>query len=448
MNMKIEQLYDKGLAHASYIVMSNGEMAVIDPARDPKPYLDYASANNAKIKAIIETHPHADFVSSHAELSRVTGAPVYVSVLVGADYPHKGFDEGDIVKIGKVELKSINTPGHSPDSISIILIDENKKEHAVFTGDTLFVGDVGRPDLREKAGNIQAKREQLAESMYHTLRDKLMKLPDDTIVYPAHGPGSLCGKSLSPELQSTIGKEKEQNYAMQDMKKDQFVSLLLEDQPFIPKYFPHDVSINKHGAEEFEKSIQAVPRMSNSASLQPGVLVVDSRPRAEFEKGHVKGAINIVDGLKFETWLGSIVAPNEKFYLIAKDEASFDTLARKSAKIGYEKNIAGIMLNPEIGNQPTDQVDLNEFRQHPDNYTIIDVRNTGEVKIDGKVFGNSLSIPLPDLRERAAEIPTNKPIVVHCAGGTRSSSGTSILMDKLKGAKIYDLKDAVKEFKN
>lgn len=444
--MKIEQFYDKGLAHASYAILSGKEVAVIDPARDPKQYLDYAEKNNARIVAVIETHPHADFVSSHKEIAQKTGAKIYVSKLLGADYPHEGFDEGDTLKLGDIILKSINTPGHSPDSISVVLEDDEGKTKAVFTGDTLFIGDVGRPDLREKAGNIQAKREQLAEDMYHSTREKLMTLPEETLVYPAHGAGSLCGKNLSSDTVSTIGREKKENYALQEMGKEEFVSLLLEDQPFIPKYFGFDVAVNKKGAENFEKSIQDVPRIESNSNLESGVLIVDTRPQSDFRKGHVKGALNIMDGGKFETWLGSIVGPEEKFYLIADDKETLESVIRKSAKIGYEVNIKGALLNPENAKETSSEFDLNDFKSNPDKFTIVDVRNEGEVKNTGKKFSNSINIPLPELRERANEVPTDKPVVVHCAAGYRSAAGASILNSKIENTPILDLGEDINQF--
>lgn len=442
--MKVEQFYDKGLAHASYAIVSGNEMAVIDPARDPEQYYDFAEQNNARITAIIETHPHADFVSSHVEIAEKTGAGIYVSKLVGADYPHRPFDDGDSISIGEVALKAINTPGHSPDSISIALV-ENNKIHAVFTGDTLFVGDVGRPDLRENAGNIQAKREELAEQMFHSTREKLMMLPDETLVYPAHGAGSLCGKHMSPELFSTIGKEKKHNYALQEMNKENFISLLLEDQPFIPKYFTHDVSLNKKGADEFEQSINHVPRLEKDEKLEDGFLIIDTRPRADFAKGHFKGALNIMDGGKFETWLGSIVSPDEKFYLICEDTVSMERLIRKAAKIGYEKNIKGALLNPESAKEQSEELDLEKLRNKPEEFTIVDVRNESELR-SGKKFKNSIPIPLPELRERISEIPVDKPVVVHCAGGYRSAAGASIVEAGLKDQKVFDLGDEIAKF--
>src|SRR6185503_9542174 len=221
--MKIHQFYDKGLAHASYAILRNGKIVVVDPGRDPQPYYDFATLNEATIVGVIETHPHADFVSSHLEIHQTTGAVIYVSRLTGAEYPHETFDDGDMIQLDDVKLKAINTPGHSPDSICILVEDQHGNERALFTGDTLFVGDVGRPDLRENAGNITAKKEELARQMYHSTRDKLMRLPDDVVVYPAHGPGSLCGKNMSPDLQSTIGRELRENYALQLMDELMFV---------------------------------------------------------------------------------------------------------------------------------------------------------------------------------------------------------------------------------
>ncbi|NEM97076.1 MBL fold metallo-hydrolase [Pontibacter burrus] len=442
--MKIEQFYDKGLAHASYAIISEGRMALVDPARDPQPYFDFAKANNADIVAIFETHPHADFVSSHLEIAQKTGATIYVSKLLGADYEHQSFDDGDEVKLGKLTLKALNTPGHSPDSVTILLLDENGKQHAAFTGDALFVGDVGRPDLRENVGNMTAKREELARQMYHTTNNVFKKLNEEVLVYPAHGAGSLCGKNLSSDTFSTIGREKKTNYALQDMSEDEFIKTLLEDQPFIPKYFGHDVTMNKAGARSFEESIAAVPRLAQDATLEAGLLLVDTRPQATFKKGHKPNSINIQEGGKFETWLGSIVGPNEQFYLIAETEEVLNSVIRKAAKIGYEGNIKGALLTPAELPQTSVETDLNDFRQNPDNYTIVDIRNNGEVKA-GKIFESAITIPLPELRERKNEIPQDKPIMVHCAAGYRSAAGQSILEEEFS-VPVYDLSDAINSF--
>ncbi|WP_201985150.1 MBL fold metallo-hydrolase [Hymenobacter rubidus] len=444
--MKIEQFEDKGLAHFSYAILSEcaREIVLIDPARNPQPYDDYAKANDAKIVSVIETHPHADFVSSHLEIAQATGAVIRVSQLLGADYKHQAFDEGDAFTVGKLTFRALNTPGHSPDSISIVL-SRAGKDVAVFTGDTLFIGDVGRPDLREKAGNIQAKREELAAQLYHSTREKLMALADDVLVYPAHGAGSLCGKALSGANSSTIGAEKVGNPMLRPMSEADFVHELLADQPFIPKYFGHDVALNKAGAPAYAPSVQQVQRLAPGAALEADALVVDARPEAEFKKGHAAGAINIQQGGKFETWLGSIVGPEESFYLIAADEATLEDLIRKTAKIGYEPLIKGALVGTPATEATMPALDVHQFRLHPGNYTIVDIRNPVEYR-DEPIFDGSLSIPLPELRERAGEIPTDKPVVVHCAGGYRSAAGSSIVATALPGTEVLDLSEAVKSF--
>jgi hydroxyacylglutathione hydrolase len=443
--MIIHQFYDTGLAHASYAVIRNGSMMVIDPARDPQPYYDFATLNNAQITGVIETHPHADFVSSHLEIHQTTGAIIYVSKLVGAEYPHETFDDGDTISLSDVKLIAINTPGHSPDSICILVEDENGRQTDIFTGDTLFVGDVGRPDLRESAGNITAQKEDLARQMYHSTRDKLMKLPHHVTVYPAHGPGSLCGKNMSPDLHSTIGREIRENYALQLMDELQFVQLLTADQPFMPRYFGYDVELNKKGAATLQENIAAVPH-TNHKVFKADTLIVDTRPAVEFRKGHINGAINLQDGGKFETWLGSVINPDEPFYLMAADEADLQKVIWKTAKIGYEKNILSAQIVPKgLATTPSPVFNLAKFEANPDKYTIIDARNWGEIN-DGKVFKNSLTIPLPEMRERLHEIPTDKPIVVHCAAGYRSAAGSSIIAAKITNVPVYDMGEVVTKY--
>ena len=440
--MLIEQFYDKGLAHGSYAVISKNEMVLIDPARDPEPYYDFAKKHSATIIGVIETHPHADFVSSHLEIHQTTGATIYVSKLLGADYEHTTFDEGDKLRVGDITLKPINTPGHSPDSICILVIDEDGAEHAIFTGDTLFVGDVGRPDLRESAGNLVAKKEELAREMYRSTREKLMKLPEDVIVYPSHGPGSLCGKNLSPELNSTIGKELRENYALQSMSETAFVDMLTKDQPFVPKYFGYNVALNKQGADELKTTLEAIPRLNGSFAPDEDVLIIDTRQEKMYKAGHLKNSINLQDGGKFETWLGSVVAPDELFYLIANDEAALDSVIRKAAKIGYEKQIKAAIIPsiqlPEI----TPAIDLEDFDRNRSDFTVVDIRNTSEVRTQ-KIFDGAINIPLHQLRERANEIPTDKAIVVHCAGGYRSAAGSSIIAQYIPQVPVYDMSDAI-----
>lgn len=442
--MKIEQFYDENLAHASYAILSENEIALIDPARDPHPYFQYAEKNNATIKAVIETHPHADFVSSHVEISNKTGADIYVSSLLNPLYDFTPFDEGDEISIGKIKLRAINTPGHSPDSISVIITNEDGKDYALASGDTLFIGDVGRPDLRESAGSIQKAREDLARMMYESINEKILKLNDDILVYPAHGAGSLCGKALSKERVSTIGKQKKENYALQPMSEEKFVNELLKDQPMIPKYFGNSVELNRKGAPNFEESVIKVPSLDKNSKLKENTLVIDSRAKENYAKGHVKGSINIPDSKSFETWLGAIVAPDENFYLICENEEKSNDLIRRIAKIGYEGLIVGTLTNPDNANEKTADFDYEAFKENSGFFNILDVRNFGERR-DRVIFDKSEFIPLHQLRERLDEIKTDKPIVIHCAGGMRSAIAQSILQSKTD-TQVFDLGEKVREY--
>ncbi len=447
--MKIEQFEDKNLAHYSYAILSEGKIALIDPARNPQPYYDFAKENNAEIVAVIETHPHADFVSSHFEIHKEKGSTVYASKLLDAKYPHQTFDEGDVIELGNVKLKAWNTPGHSADSITVIFEDENGKDVAAFTGDTLFIGDCGRPDLRENVGNVQQKREEQAKQMYHSLK-KYLTLHDDVLVYPAHGAGSLCGKGLSEANSSTMGAEKVGNWSLQPSSEEDFVKKLISDQPFIPHYFGFDVDTNRNGADDFEPSINKVKTLPNitneneAKQLNPDIIIVDTRNESTFKSGHIRGSINIQDGNSFETWLGSIIKPGEKFYLATENEKQLTDLVERTAKIGYEKFIeAAFVLN--YGNALSPKTPLDDFKEHPENYTIIDVRSESEAR--EKKFGNVTNIPLHELRERIEEIPTNKPVLIHCAGGYRSAAASSIVEANLdEDVKVYDLSEAVKNF--
>jgi len=441
--MKIEQFYDENLAHASYAILSENEIALVDPARNPKPYLDFAAANNAKITAVIETHPHADFVSCHAEISRKTGAKIYVSKLLNPLYEYTAYDEGDVINLGKIQLKAMNTPGHSPDSISVIITDENGKDYAMASGDTLFIGDVGRPDLREKAGAIQKAREDLARMMYESINEKLLKLSDDILVYPAHGAGSLCGKALSQERVSTLGKQRKENYALQPMGEEEFVKVLLQDQPMIPKYFGYSVELNRKGAPDYEASVNAIPFIDKNSKLDEDALVIDTRSKEEYGKGHLRGSINIPECKSFETWLGAIVGPNEKIYLICENEAHGKVMVERAAKIGYEALIKGVLTNPDNATEKSVSFDYDTFKENSGFFNILDVRNFGERK-DRVIFEKSEFIPLHELRERLDEIKTDKPIVVHCAGGMRSAIAQSIILSK-KDTQVFDLGEKVKE---
>ena len=448
--MEIKQFEDKYLSHYSYAILSEStaEVVLIDPSRDPQPYYEFAAAHQARIVGVIESHPHADFVSSHLQIHQETGAKLYASKLMKPAYPFNGFDSGDVLEFGVIKLRALNTPGHSPDSISIVLEHEGK-DVAVFTGDTLFIGDCGRPDLREQGEDLELKREELARKMYSSLREQLMPLHDDVLVYPAHGAGTLCGKALSKASSSTIGQEKATNWSLQEMSVSDFVTALTEDQPFIPKYFPYDVDLNKRGAPSLGESLNAVPvleMISAAAQLEtlgPEITIVDTRDAATFKSGHLKNAINIMDGEKFETWLGALIAPNTSFYLAAADEESLQRLVRRTASIGYEAFIKAAFVL-DYGTESSAKLDFDNFKQATSQYTIVDIRNAAETKAE-PVFEAAINIPLPELPARYSEIPLDKPIVVHCAAGYRSAAGSSILEDKLD-IKVFDLGERIKSF--
>ncbi len=445
--MTIKQFKDSPLAHYSYAIVSNGEMALVDPSRNPMEYYRYAEEQNAKIVAVFETHPHADFVSSHMQIHEETGATIYVSELLGADYPHKTFDDGDTMKIGNAEFSAINTPGHSPDSITVVAKENDKT--ALFTGDTLFIGDVGRPDLREKAGNMTAKRKELAKDMYNTMQTKYNDLPDDALVYPAHGAGSLCGKNMSDASSSTLGNERQGNWAFKDQTEEEFIEEILKDQPFIPSYFGFNVDINKTGPENVQRTKWANKLMLNVAEVEKDVTVVDTRSEEDFKTGHLPNSINIMarsENDKYETWLGAIIEPEEPFYLVIDSVDNLEEMLERTAKIGYEKQVKAVITLSSKVSEESDKFDLEDFKKNQDNYTIVDIRNKSEVA-DGKIFEDAIAVPLNELRDNATEIPSHKPVVVHCAGGYRSAAGSSILDNIFEATKVYDLSEAINDFK-
>ena len=444
--MQIKQFEDKALSHFSYAIISKGEMSVIDPCRNPEKYYTFAEANRARITAIFETHPHADFISAHLQMQQETGATIYVSGLVDADYPHNSFDDGNVFTLGNVIFKAINTPGHSPDSITISVQDADQT--VLFTGDTLFIGDVGRPDLRESHGNKKATRIELAIKMYHSIQHKYNDLPDNAIVYPAHGAGSLCGKNLSDASSITLGNERMGNWAFQEQTETEFMNTILDSQPFIPHYFGHAVDINKAGAENLQKAVAQVPLRLYVDHVDQGTLVIDTRDEGDYKANHLPNSINIMStnpNVKFETWLGSIVQPEESFYLVAETVELLQKTLRRVAKIGYEKQVIKLVTLAEKRLKNAENLDLSHFKNTMDAYTIIDIRNTSETE-NGIFFENALTIPLHELRERCSEIPTEKPIVVHCAGGYRSAAGSSIIANYISQVPVYDMGEAVNQF--
>lgn len=433
----IEQFKDKGLAHFSYAILVGKKIILVDPARNPEPYYAFAKSHGAEIKGVIETHPHADFISAHTEIRRKTGASIYASSLLAPAYPFTPFDEGQILELEKgVRLRCLHTPGHAPDGISVIL-EANGKQQLVFSGDSLLIGDVGRPDLREYSGNVQSQREALAKQMYHTVWNKFAPMPDDVILYPAHGAGSLCGKSMRDANSSSIGEERAGNPAFKKMTEAEFVNLLLQDLPAVPAYFPYDVSLNVKGAGDLQQSLDAVPLLADNVKLPAGALLIDARPGNLFKNSANPGAFNLQDGTKFETWLGSVITPERPFYLAAENRSQLAAVVAKTAKIGYERQIKGAFVYDAEDGVKASQPDPAKILEHPEQYTIIDVRTTKEAK-SAPLFATATVIPITDLEKRLGEIPREKPIVVHCASGFRSALGASIIKAQAGDLEVYD----------
>lgn len=449
--MIVKQFLDEPLAQYGYAIVSDGEMAVIDPGRDERPYLELAEALGAKIVASCLTHPHADFVSSYWTIAQKTGAKVYASELIGLAVPYVGLKDGDEIKIGKVKFKAYLTPGHSPDSMTYVLYDEEGREYAAFTGDWLFIGDVGRADLRAKAGNIQKQREDQARDMYYSLRRMFGFLKDSTLVYPAHGAGTLCGKALKQFNASTIGVERLDNWAVRmahQVDEATFIEALVTGQPHVPKYFPNSVEVNRQGPTGYTEALQKVQNLGlltaeSAKGIDHKATIVDARPAQLFRQGHLKGAINIPLGKSFNTWLGTLIAPNEPYYLVVSSQPAFEQVVDQVLTIGYEPHLKGVFVGVEYTEETGPEIfpDVEQLRNDGRMYTVVDVRDPDEVGANPLV-PHSLRIRLADLRERINEVPTEKPIAVHCAAGYRSAIGSSILLAAAR-AKVYDISEAI-----
>ncbi|MBN4072209.1 MBL fold metallo-hydrolase [Flavobacteriales bacterium AH-315-E23] len=428
--MYIEQIYTSCLAQASYYIESQGEAAVIDPIREPEPYLDLAANRNAKIKYVFETHFHADFVSGHLDLSKITGAPIIFGPGAETKYEATIAEDGQEFAIGDLTIKVLHSPGHTLESSCYLLYNAEGREHAIFTGDTLFVGDVGRPDLLDGV----ATKEELAGHMYTSLNTVIKPLPDDVIVYPAHGPGSSCGKNLGDETWSTIGEQKRDNYALQAMSEAEFVKSVTEELKDPPPYFFTDASINKNGyqglGEVMEKNIKPLTPEAFKAEIENGALVIDTRIAEEFEKGFVKGAINIGLNGMYAIWVGTLIDHSVPLLIVAekgKEEESISRLAR----VGYEYVLGylngGFSAWEEKG-LPTDNVksvSANTFAESDDRNLILDVRREEEFG-DGHLE-NAYNIPLAALNDQLNTIDPSRPFYMHCKTGYRSMIAASIL---------------------
>ena len=433
--MYFKQFYLGCLAHASYLIGSRDEAAVVDPQRDVDQYIDEASAHGFKVKYVIETHLHADFVSGHRELADRTGAQIVFGAQARAGFGHIDVHEGDVLKVGDVELRILETPGHTPESISIVVEDptDSGKAMKVLTGDTLFIGDVGRPDL---AGGQGFTPQQMAGMLYDSLHQKLMVLPDEVEVYPAHGAGSVCGRNISKDTSSTIGQQKLFNYALKPMSKEEFVIMMTSELPEAPAYFSQDAEMNRSGAS----ALQELPRPaalspSQISKLQSeGNLILDVRPAAGFGNGHVPGALNIALAGQFASWAGTLIPQGSPILLVAEDEAGVDEAVQRLARVGIE-TVKGFLDGgmyawdkaaeavATVAQMPIDEL-RHQLNDNP-KLQLIDVRRPAEFT-SGHI-ARAVSSPLAHLEEHVSEFDPDLPTAVICGSGFRSSAASSIL---------------------
>jgi hydroxyacylglutathione hydrolase len=429
--MYFEQFYLGCLAHASYMLGSEGEAAVVDPQRDVEIYLKAADQQGLQIRHIFETHLHADFVSGHLELAKRTGAKIYIGAQAGATFQHVALHDGSEVRFGKLRITALETPGHTPEGICLVVTDEEKSRDpwAVLTGDTLFIGDVGRPDL-SKTHTPQ----QLAGSLYDSLHGKLMKLGDQVLVYPAHGAGSLCGRNMRAERSSTIGTEKLTNYALQIKSREEFVHQLTENLPSRPEYFLEDAQINRAGAPALSE-LDVLPPITAAelnGLLRQGVFVLDVRPNADFAAAHVPGSVNIALSGQFASWAGAIMGLSAQPVLVADTAEQYEEARLRLARVGIEdprgflQGGIAAWKQAELPVAAVPQITVQELsRQRSSSMQVLDVRRELEWHaghIDGAEW-----FPLDNFKISAPELDPSAPIAVHCQGGYRSMIACSLL---------------------
>jgi hydroxyacylglutathione hydrolase len=435
----LEQYYLGCLAHASYLIAdeASGQAAVVDPQRDVEQYLDDAARLGCRITHVFLTHFHADFVAGHLELRERAGAVIHLGSRAEAEYPFVPMADGHVVELGAIRLTVLETPGHSPESISILVHDPAHgmdEPYAVLTGDTLFIGDVGRPDLR---GALGWKAEELASMLYDSLHGKLARLPDDTLVYPAHGAGSLCGKSLSSETVSTIGVQRAYNYALAPMSRERFIETVTSDLPDAPAYFTYDAVLNARERPTLEEALERELRPLTLASVleleDDGAQLLDTREPTKFEGAHLRGAVNVGLGGSYATWCGTLLDPQRSIVLIAEPGREVEA-ATRLGRIAFD-TVAGYLAGGMQALQAEPALvsrieritagSLAERLRGPDPPMLIDVRAPGEWqerRIDAAV-----NIPLSRFPEQMATLPRDQSIVVHCASGYRSAIAASLL---------------------
>lgn len=438
--MKIEQIYTGCLAQGAYYITSKDEAVIIDPLREIKPYIERAERDNVKIKYILETHFHADFVSGHVDLAKATGAKIIYGPTAEPDFDCIVAKDGEEFKVGDITIKVLHTPGHTMESSCFLLKDENGKDTALFSGDTLFIGDVGRPDLAQKAAHMT--QEQLAATLYHSLRDRVMTLEDDVVVYPAHGAGSACGKNMSSETISTIGAQKKTNYALREnMTEEEFVKEVTDGLLPPPSYFPMNVAMNKKGNENIDTVMKrGLKAMSaeefEAAANENDSIMLDTRNDAFFHKSFIPNSINIsLDG-QFAPWVGTLIPDVKQQLLLITEPGKEEESVMRLARVGYDNVIGylsgGINTWKEAGKETdkVNRINLQEFEKTYDkeNSIIIDVRKPGEYSsehVDG-----AINISLDYINENIAEFPKDKEFMIHCEGGYRSMTAASILKSR------------------
>lgn len=438
--MKIEQIYTGCLAEAAYYIESEGEALIIDPLRETKPYIDRAVQDKAKIKFILETHFHADFVSGHLDLSAKTGATIVFGPTAAPGYPAHIATDGEILQLGKVSIKVLHTPGHTMESTTYLLIDENGKESAIFTGDTLFIGDVGRPDLVQKVKK-EITPEFLAGQLFDSLRNKIMPLSDDIVVYPGHGAGSACGKNMSKETTDTLGNQKKYNYALRaDMTREEFIKEVTEGLVAPPQYFPHNVIMNVTGSLS---SIDQIIRKGTTA-LEPRqfqlvweaeeALIIDTRNKNDFPKEFLPGAIFIGLDDNFAPWVGTLVTELKQPILLITGEGKEEEAVIRLARVGYDNTLGylkGGIAAWKAAGLPTDQIeeiDADSFARMYEKYkelNVLDVRRESEYK--SQHIEGTINFPLDFINSNMSMLDKNKTYYIHCAGGYRSMITASIL---------------------
>jgi len=429
--MFFKQFYLGCLAHASYLVGSEGEAAVVDPQRDVDQYIEEAERQNLEIRWVIETHLHADFVSGHRELAARTGAKIVFGARANAEFEHVGIHDGEEIRVGRLVLRAIETPGHTPESVTWAIIDGDDPEAAVklLTGDTLFIGDVGRPDL---VGSKGFTTEMMASMMYDSLHHKILQFPDATEIWPAHGAGSACGKNLSTERTSTLGLQRKLNWALQSMPKDEFVRMLTTDLGAPPRYFPMDAEINRRGA----RPVAEIPASRFGASdvqqkLLQGLIALDVRDATMYGCGHLPGSINIGLGGEYASWAGQLLGPGDRVVIVADGDDEASEAIVRLARVGLENAEGwldgGIVAWSDAGHDVaiTKQWTVDDLNGGLDSVRVIDVRSRGE-SASGHIPG-STNIPLDELPRRIGELDLAHPTAVICAGGYRSSIGASLL---------------------